>query len=341
MFRISKYVLPAVAFGGLAIGAVSLAQPPEVGPGKEKLGKKSFLPGKDRKGPPMGEGRRDAAVEAWSKTLIERINDPHDTVRDSARAGLVAVGRPALALLRPIAEGEDGALATAATKVIDRIENGGPIGLAFGQRINRDGPPMGEGRPMPMGEGRPMPMGEGRPMFPPRGGPGGLGGRPAILETAVAKLNLNEEQKGKVRVIVDEQHKRMRETMEKMREGTFKREEISDAMRENHEEFMKDLREVLTEDQLKQLRETMGQFPGPGGPGGPGGRGPGAGGPPGERPGRPEGRPEGPGGPPGERPPFPGRPGAGGPPGERPARPEGDAPRGERPAFPGRPAPRD
>lgn len=324
MLRFSKYVLPAAAFVGLSITAVGLAQPPDGAPPKSKGERKDFF---KKQGPPPGgpreEGRGgeprsvrlDPAVEAWAKTLIEKMNDRHDTIRESARAGLVAVGRPALPLLRPIADGDDGALATAATKVIERIETGerprfqiafGPMG---GPPMGPDGPPMppmGEGRP-PMGEGRP-PMGEGRPPFPPPFGPDGRpmipgpggpgGGRPMALENAIAKIDLDDKQKGQVKEILEEHQTRMRDMFEKVRDGKINREEMGDAFRERHEEFMKDLREVLSEDQMKQFRELLPPPP----QGGPGGR-PGAGGFPGRPGAGPEGRP-GPDGRPG-RPPVP------------------------------------
>lgn len=331
MFRLTRYVLPAVAFSGLTVATLALAQPPEGAPKggpKERFEKKGF--GK-KDGPREGRSpRHDAAVESWARTLIEKINDPHDTIRDSARAGLVAIGRPALPLLRPLAEGEDGALATAASKVMDRIEAGErpPMRVAFGPGPDgpprppmpptEDGPPKGEGRPPmgegrpPMGEGRPPmgegrpPMGEGRRPFPPFGGPEGRpglpGGRPMGLENAIGKLKLDDGQREKVKTIIEEQQKRMRETFEKIRDGSLKREDVPEAMRENHEQFLKDLREVLNEEQMSQFRELLPQGPpGFGGrPGNPEGR-------PGFRPGNPpEGRP---GNPPGE-----GRPGRGRPP---------------------------
>src|SRR5262245_18480838 len=68
-------------------------------------------PPREREGP---RGPRiDPAVEVWIKTLAEKITDRHDTIRDSAREGLVAVGRAALPTLRKLAEGDDGVTAEA------------------------------------------------------------------------------------------------------------------------------------------------------------------------------------------------------------------------------------
>ena len=64
----------------------------------------------------------DAAVESWVKVLTEKMNDPHDTIRDSARAGLLAVGRPAVVSLQKLAEGDDAAKANTARNLIAQIE---------------------------------------------------------------------------------------------------------------------------------------------------------------------------------------------------------------------------
>ncbi len=113
-------------------------------------------------GAPMGEHRADpkpdAQVDAWVKTLTDKMNDPHDSIRDSSRAGIISVGRAALPSLKKLAEGDDGAKATAARRLIDAIEH----------------------RPMPgMGGGMPG-MGGGMPGMsggmPPFGGRGGFGG---------------------------------------------------------------------------------------------------------------------------------------------------------------------
>ncbi|QEL17359.1 hypothetical protein [Limnoglobus roseus] len=107
---------------------------------------------RDRAGDRRDERKGSSEVESWVKTLAEKITDPHDTVRDSARAALVAVGPPALPLLRKLADGDNDAKATAAKKLIAAIDRGNARS------------------PAPTGV---------RGQFPPRGGqgfgPGGFG----------------------------------------------------------------------------------------------------------------------------------------------------------------------
>src|SRR5262245_41414805 len=52
------------------------------------------------------------------------MTDRHDSIRESARAALVAIGEPALPTLKQLSEGDDSATATAAKKVIAQIEGG-------------------------------------------------------------------------------------------------------------------------------------------------------------------------------------------------------------------------
>jgi hypothetical protein len=142
MIWVKCVMTPAILAAGMIAGAASLAQPPEgeqprekKSPSFEKRGfeKKSFGRGDDRR-PPFGEkrgdfdkrgdgrGRGDQSVDGWLQTLAERITDPHDTIRDSARAGLVAAGKRAVPLLERLAESGDDARATAARKVLDQIQ---------------------------------------------------------------------------------------------------------------------------------------------------------------------------------------------------------------------------
>ncbi|MBM3980327.1 MAG: hypothetical protein FJ304_08585, partial [Planctomycetes bacterium] len=87
---------------------------------EEKKGGQPGQPG-DKKGGP----RPDAAVDAWVKVLIEKITDPHDTVRESARGALVGVGPAALPALQRLADGDDSAKAVAARKLIGAIQGQG------------------------------------------------------------------------------------------------------------------------------------------------------------------------------------------------------------------------
>src|SRR5437764_289103 len=116
----SRRLLGALAAGaGAVLLLVNLgtAQQPREGPKPP--------PGKEQ------PGKADPAVESWVKLLAEKMTDRHDTIRESARQALVAIGRPAVPMLRKMAEGDDGATAEAARKVIARIEHG-PDMHAFG-----------------------------------------------------------------------------------------------------------------------------------------------------------------------------------------------------------------
>src|SRR5260370_11572804 len=137
---------------------------------------------------PAAPAKPDPAVEAWVKILGDKMTDRHDTVRDSARAALVSIGKPALPSLQKLADSDDGATATAAKRVMARIESHdrrrppprfgrGPIGpLGPGMRGGPGGrpPPMaggGRGHPgVPPGRGRVL----GRAVQPGRAG--GVGG---------------------------------------------------------------------------------------------------------------------------------------------------------------------
>ncbi len=74
------------------------------------------------------ESRTDPALEAWIKCLSERMVDRNDTIRDSARVALVALGPDALPCMKKLAAGDDGATAIAARKVITLIEREGHSG---------------------------------------------------------------------------------------------------------------------------------------------------------------------------------------------------------------------
>ncbi len=201
MLTATKVLAPAVLILGLA-GAVSvLAAPDGNQPPFAKGGQfgKGFQPGKGeerkaedkKKDEKKGDEKRadekkgpapkpDAVVEAWLKTLLDKITDPHDTVRDSARGAVVAVGPAALPALQKLAEGDDAAKAVAARKLIGAIAGRGP---GQGGQPNQPGQP---GRPgfsgfpgLPGGMGPMGPMGfpGGQPGMNPGGrGPGFPGG---------------------------------------------------------------------------------------------------------------------------------------------------------------------
>jgi hypothetical protein len=158
---------------GLAAGVVFLAGAQPTGAGKRD--------GKEK----AETARVDAALDAWVHQLTERMTDRHDSIRQSARLALVAIGKPALPSLKKLAQGEDGASAEAAKKVIRRIESHGRLG-SYNVRVGRWR--HGQGRGLAFQGGRRGSFGRG---FPGRGpamqrgrggfGPGALpGARPGL-----------------------------------------------------------------------------------------------------------------------------------------------------------------
>jgi hypothetical protein len=191
MFWVSKVFAPLALIAGMAATTAAVTaegeenQPPEKGEfGKGGFGKGGFgkwgekkgekddkAPPGEKKGPPDKPGpaqtppKADPQVEAWLAVLLTKITDPHDTVRDSARGAVVAVGREALPALQKLADGDDTAKAVAARKLIAAIHgHGHPAapGMPFG----------GMGHPGMPGGG---PWGSGG-FGPPGNGPTGPGG---------------------------------------------------------------------------------------------------------------------------------------------------------------------
>lgn len=184
MVWISKVFAPLALFAIVA-GAAALvttdagAQPPfgkgqppfgrVPGKGDDKKGEEKKIErkveekrGEERKGP---GSKSDPVVDAWVKVLLDKITDPHDTVRDSARGALVNVGPPALPALQALADGNDSAKAVAARKVIGAIQSGPrPQGSAAQGQPGQPGRPgFGMGG---MGPGGPPGMGRGPGGFP-------------------------------------------------------------------------------------------------------------------------------------------------------------------------------
>ncbi|MCI0705222.1 MAG: hypothetical protein L0241_29530 [Planctomycetia bacterium] len=300
MFWVTKVLIPAVLVAGIASATAVMAEPdgnqppfqPPFGKGKGN----PFNKGGDKKRPDDkgfkagGPVKGDASVDAWVKTLVDKMNDPHDVIRDSARAALIAVGPPALPTLRRLAGGTDEAKAVAARKLIAAIERGGqpgqpgrPGGGAGGIGGGPGFPgPGGPGGPGGMGPARPPgvgPMGPGGPGRPGVGpmGPGGLGGPGIVLERVLGGLELTEKQQKQVKEIMEGHAKKIREFADKVRDGKLEGTEIPKTVEKFQKELLEDFKKVLTEDQFKKLQERFpeGRFPFPGF---------GAG----ERPGRPE-----------------------------------------------------
>ena len=191
MFWVSKVFAPLALVAGIAATTATFAsadgnQPPFGKGGFGQPGKGGFGKGDkkddkktDKKAEKKTEkkdekksaapAKADPQVEAWLAILLTKITDPHDTVRDSARGAIVAVGPPALPALQKLADGDDSAKAVAAKKMIQAIHvhHGNPGGeRGFG-------PPAKGGERGPGGE-----RGFGGFGFGERGfGPGGFGGK--------------------------------------------------------------------------------------------------------------------------------------------------------------------
>lgn len=235
---------------------------------------------RDRGPDNRGERKADATLESWVKTLAEKITDPHDSIRDSARAGLIAVGQAALPLLRKLADSDDAAKSVAAKKLVAAIERPQQGGPAFAGRgpmpmpggFTRGGPdtfrPMGDRGPnnprevrrpepndQPRGDRRPEPNnppgGERRPETDRRPDGERRSGDP--LEAAIKGLNLNDQQRKQVGEALEANHKKMAELMEKVRDGKADRTEV----RETREGLMMQLKKVLTAEQMQKVGEAM------------------------------------------------------------------------------------
>jgi hypothetical protein len=210
MFWVSKVLAPLALVAGIAITTTVVMadgdgnQPPfgkggKGFPGKggddkkktedkkddKKTDKKDDKKIEDKKGPVAPKS--DAVVDAWLAVLLTKITDPHDTVRDSARGAVVAVGPVAIPALQKLADGDDPAKAVAARKLIGAIMghgHGGPGGHPGMGPGGHGGPggfpgmgPMGPGGPG--GFGPPGMGGRGGPGMGPMG-PGGRGGFPGM-----------------------------------------------------------------------------------------------------------------------------------------------------------------
>ena len=230
-----RLTLPLAALtAGLGL-YVANAQPPEGRPGQGE--KQPRAEGQPRgEGRPMPRGPRvDPQVEAWVKILVEKITDPHDEIRDSARAALVAVGRPALATLTPLANGTDGAKATAATKLVEAIEKANPrTAPVAGGPVNQ----LRSEQPRP---GNPMP---GQPGVNP-------------FEAIVDDLGLNDKQRKQVEDIHEALRRKNDELREQVNDGKLDREEAHEKRKIMHEDMFKAMKSLLSEEQFKKFQESF------------------------------------------------------------------------------------
>ncbi|HVY70981.1 MAG TPA: Spy/CpxP family protein refolding chaperone [Verrucomicrobiae bacterium] len=108
----------------------------------------------------------------------------------------------------------------------------------------------------------------------PRGG--GPGGQRGGLEQALKELNLTADQQAKLDPIIKAQQEKMRAMFEKMQSGNVDREAMGEERKKAHDEFMGQLKGVLTDEQYAKFEESSrrmgppgggrGGFGGPGGP---------------------------------------------------------------------------
>ncbi len=198
--------------------------------------------------------KEDPAVEAWVKTLAEKLTDKNEAVRNSARAAIVSIGEASLPVLKKMADGKDEAAASAAKSLIARIEGRNRFG--FG------------GRGFP---GRPDTQPD-RPRGPGGNAEPGIG----LFNRLIKDLDLTDKQKDKVKGIAVASEKKMRDALEKAHDGgrgDFAK--IRDTMKTIQEDMLKGLKDVLTAEQFKKAEKALeGGFGSFGGSGrGPFGRG--------------------------------------------------------------------
>lgn len=213
-------------------------------------------------GPPVEKA--DPQVDAWVKTLTDKMNDPHDAIRESARAALVAVGGPALPALKQLAGGND-AKSFTARRLVQQIERagfpgpggGGLTGGGFGVP-GSFGNPGGFGGPGSFpGQPGPPPMGVpgGPPMGPPAGRPGPerAPANPSPLRGALDELKLNEKQQAQVEKTIDGYTTKLRGLLEGVRSGKLDREDLREAVPKLIAEATAELNRALTPEQRATL----------------------------------------------------------------------------------------
>jgi Spy/CpxP family protein refolding chaperone len=218
-------------------------------------------------GPPPGIGpggpaeKADPQVEAWVKTLTDKMNDPHDAIRESARAALVSVGGPALPALRQIAGGND-AKSFTARRLVQQIERAGLPGPGGGGLTGGGfGIPPGFGNPPGFGGPGAFPSPPGSPPFPGVPGTPAPGGRgtergPANqppLRSALDELKLDEKQRVQVEKAVEGYSTKLRGLLEDVRSGKVDRNELRDAVSKLADEATAELNRALTADQRATL----------------------------------------------------------------------------------------
>lgn len=181
-----------------------------------------------------GPDRLDPAADAWVRELVKRTSDRNELVRRSAQRALEEIGRPALPALRQAAR-ENAEAADTARRLIGRLEGGAP-----------PGPDQQRGRDHGSHEG---------PIA-----------RLRAVEQVVKDLDLSEKQKGKVAEIRQASMKKAHALFQKVRDGDVKPEDIRSSFKKIHEEGMKEMKGVLSEEQYKKFEEAVKKIFSRGGP---------------------------------------------------------------------------
>jgi Spy/CpxP family protein refolding chaperone len=92
----------------------------------------------------------------------------------------------------------------------------------------------------------------------PGGGRGsGAGGRATVVQRAVRGLDLDAKQKARVEEILAANQKKARELVQKLRSRELDREKARAALEELQQGLRKDLKEVLTAEQMKKVEEKL------------------------------------------------------------------------------------
>ncbi|MFO0798772.1 MAG: hypothetical protein U0804_14965 [Gemmataceae bacterium] len=193
------------------------------------------------------------------KMLTDKMNDPHDAIRESARAALVSVGGPALPALRSLAGGSD-AKAFTARRLVQQIERGaggfpgtGGFGAAGGM-----GPPGGFGGPgaFPSPGGPPPGLRPGGPGEVPPGGRTGAEAGPAStspLRGVLAELKLDAKQEAQVEKVIENYTTKLRGLLEGVRGGKIDRDEMREVVPKLMAEANAELNRALTPEQRATL----------------------------------------------------------------------------------------
>ncbi len=266
--RTNWKLLPAIGLcAGFGVSSAH-AQPPMGRPGGAPMGERNADP------------KPDAQVDAWVKTLTDKMNDPHDAIRDSSRAGIISVGRAALPTLKKLADGDDGAKSTAAKRLMEAIERGPMPGMGGGMPAGGPMPPFGgrggiiggargEGRrpdatpdrpaPAPAPERRPdtnAPKREGTPDRRPDA-PAAAAGRGSPIAESLKDIKLNDKQQKQVNELRENFEKTMQATMTQVREGKIEQADVREKMQKLRGDMLKEMKEVLTAEQFEKFEDAM------------------------------------------------------------------------------------